>query len=80
MAYSYFTFELFEKLFYKLMYKETAEKHLRKVELFSCREIKHGTTQPATGVGWWILPLINSGVVLLLSRKLDILSMKKKER
>lgn len=59
------------------MCKVTAEEHLTKMDIFSCSEIKHGTTQPVTGVGWWIFPVISSGVALL-SRKLGILLKKKK--
>lgn len=54
------------------MYKVTAEKHLTKMEMFSCSEIKHRITQPVIGVGWGIFPVTSSGAVLL-SRKLDIL-------
>lgn len=57
----------------------TAENSLTMTEMFSCSEIKDGITQPITGVGWWNFPVISSGVVQL-SRKLDILLKKKKER
>lgn len=57
----------------------TAENSLTRTEMFSCSEIKDGITQPVTGVGWWNFPVISSGVVQL-SRKLDILLKKKKER
>lgn len=56
-----------------------AENSLTTTEMFSCSEIKDGITQPVTGVGWWNFPVISSGVVQL-SRKLDILLKKKKER